>query len=182
MLLFVVLWTVIIPAEQTDSLGCTSTEARQFDFWVGSWDINQKILNQDGSWIELKASTKVSPLLNGCALEEHWTGQVQFFWLGMKQPEEIKGFSLRYYDTSSGKWNIYWMDTQTPELGLPYTGNFADGKGEFFAERETKKGRQISRIVFSDIKENSVHWDLSVSNDDGKSWRVIWIMEMQRRL
>jgi len=99
----------------------------------------------------------------------------------MNRPAALKGFSLRYYDTSSGKWNIYWMDTQTPELGMPYTGNFTKGKGEFYAETETKRGKQISRIVFSDIKENFVHWELAISNDDGKNWTVIWIMEMQRK-
>ncbi len=181
-LLLVILWGVSIPAAPSDTSSCNSPEARQFDFWIGSWDINQKILRQDGSWIELKASTTVSPLLNGCALEEHWTGQVQFFWLGMTHPEEIKGFSLRYFDTSSGKWNIYWMDTQNPDLGKPFTGNFSEDKGEFYASRETKKGKQISRIVFSDIKEYSVHWDLSISNDDGKNWKAIWVMDMQRKL
>ncbi len=28
---------------------CASTEAREFDFWIGTWDIRQSILRRDGS-------------------------------------------------------------------------------------------------------------------------------------
>ncbi len=99
----------------------------------------------------------------------------------MKNPEPLKGFSLRYFDTTSGKWNIYWMDTRSLSLGEAYTGNFSNGKGEFYAEMETPGRKQISRITFADIKENSVHWDLAISNDEGKTWKTIWIMDMQRK-
>jgi hypothetical protein len=164
-----------------DSLNNYSTEAHQFDFWIGDWNIQQKILAEDGTYIKLNATTSVRPLLNGSALEEHWSGDVQYFWQGMKKPEPLKGFSLRYFDTSSGKWNIYWMDTRNRELGEPYTGNFYKGKGEFFAEMQSSKRKQISRITFSDINKDSVHWDLAISNDDGKTWKIIWIMEMTRK-
>ena len=42
------------------------------------------------------------------------------------------------------------------------------------------KTNERTELTFSDIKENSVHWDLAFSKDDGKTWTTIWIMEMKR--
>jgi hypothetical protein len=180
--IFLILWPAVTFAlVPTDSINCNLPEAHQFDFWIGNWDIQQKIIQKDGTWINLKASTSVIPILGGCALEEHWEGDIKYFWEGMEKPKPVKGFSLRYFQPSSGKWYIRWMDTKDMNLGEPFTGNFSAGKGEFFSERETKRGKQISRITFSDIKENFVHWDLAVSNDKGKTWNTIWIMEMKRK-
>ena len=163
-----------------DSSYCNSAEARQFDFWIGNWNIDQKIIQKDGTWLETKARDSVFSILKGCAIEEHWNGDVQFFWAGMKEPKPLEGFSIRYYDTSEKKWHIKWMDNFNPKLGDGMTGNFKNGKGQFFHENTTEKGTQISRITFSDITENSVHWDLSLSRDNGKTWTTIWIMEMKR--
>ena len=163
-----------------DSVYCNSPEARQFDFWIGNWNIDQEIIQKDGSWLKTKARDSVFSILKGCAIEEHWHGDVKFFWAGMKETKPLEGFSIRYYDTNKKKWHIKWMDNFNPKLGDGMTGNFKNGKGQFFHENTTKKGTQISRITFSDIADNSVHWDLSLSRDNGKTWTKIWIMEMKR--
>lgn len=164
----------------TDSVYCNSAEAHQFDFWIGNWDIDQKIIQKDGSWIKTKARDSVFSILKGCAIEEHWTGNVQFFWAGMKEPKPLEGLSVRYYDTKDKKWHIFWMDNFNPTLGTGSKGNFKNGIGEFFHEQKTEKGKQISKITFSDITKNSLHWDLSISRDNGETWTKIWIMEMKR--
>jgi hypothetical protein len=113
-------------------------------------------------------------------LEEHWSGDVKFFWQGMKDIKQLKGFSIRYYSPEEKVWYIHWMDNFGMKLGTGAVGNFKDGKGKFYIEKDTPKGKQISRITFSDIKENSVHWDLAISNDNKKTWTQIWIMDMKR--
>lgn len=159
---------------------CGSAEAREFDFWIGDWDIRQKILRQDGTWLELDAETSVAATLDGCALVEHWTGSVQFFWEGMQAPEPMQGLSVRAFDPESRKWHIYWMDTRTPSFGSPYTGAFDSGRGEFFREWETPQGSRTGRITFSDMTADAVRWELAVSSDAGDSWTPLWIMEMRR--
>jgi hypothetical protein len=77
----------------SDSTECDSPEAHQFDFWIGEWDINQKIIQKDETWLETKAHTSVLPTLNGCALEAHLSGDVKFFWLRMNKIKPMKGFS-----------------------------------------------------------------------------------------
>lgn len=165
---------------KTDSSLCNSPEARQFDFWIGEWNINQKIIQKDGTWLETKAHTSVTPILSGCALEEHWRGDVKFFWQSMKEIKPMKGFSIRYYNPKEKVWYIHWMDNFGLKLGHGMKGNFKDGRGEFFTERDTPQGIQFSRITFSDIKENSVHWELALSNDNKMSWITYWTMDMTR--
>lgn len=159
---------------------CDSPQAHQFDFWLGRWKIDQKILSADGSWLELPARTSVSSALEGCALVEHWKGKVKFFWEGMKTIEPMEGLSVRAYDPQSGKWRIHWMSSRTPRFGTAFEGGFQNGAGKFFSTRQGPRGKQLSRITFSNITRNSVHWDLAVSSDDGKTWKTIWIMEMRR--
>ncbi len=154
--------------------------ARQFDFWIGTWKIEQKILRKDGSWLRLHATTSVSPAIDSNALVEHWEGDVEFFWEGMNKPEHMSGLSVRAYDKRTDKWYIHWMDSRNPRFGAPYVGAFGDGKGEFYREWESARGKQRGRITFSDITDASVHWDLAVSADEGRTWKTLWIMEMKR--
>jgi hypothetical protein len=160
---------------------CQAPEARAFDFWIGDWDIQQRILKRDGSWLRLPARTSVTRTLDGCALVEHWQGEVSFFWEGMQAPEPMTGLSVRAYDPQAGKWFIHWMDTRSPRFGAPYAGSFADGRGEFFRELDTPQGPRLGRITFSDITADSVSWALAVSSDEGKTWQTLWTMTMARR-
>ncbi len=158
-----------------------SSASHAFDFWIGQWNIDEKILQQDGTWLNLSARTSVAPILNGEALIEHWEGEVQFFWEGMKEPEMIKGLSIRSYDPQSGTWKIYWMDSRNPEFGIPYTGTFKNDSGIFYRHWETPTGERKGRIIFSDISRKSVKWELAVSSDNGVNWQTLWIMEMHRK-
>lgn len=175
---FFVLSLLVAPAPAT--AGAAGGGARAFDFWIGEWTIHQKILQPDGSWLELRAKTSVSPGLGGSALVEHWQGEVKFFWEGMKEVEPMEGLSVRSYDAEAGLWRIYWMDTRIPRFGDAFEGRFTDGRGEFFRQRERPQGTQIARITFSDIHQDSARWELAISNDHRQTWTTLWIMEMQR--
>lgn len=163
-----------------DVAACGSSAAREFDFWIGDWDIRQRILRADGSWLELQAQTSVSPTLDGCALVEQWRGTVQFFWEDMQSPEPMQGLSVRAYDPQAGAWHIYWMDSRAPRFGVPYSGGFDGDRGEFFRLSETPRGERTDRITFSDITPDSVMWELAVSGDGGQTWTTLWTMEMRR--
>ena len=159
---------------------CSEPAARAFDFWIGNWDISQQILRQDGTWLVLPAHTSVTATLDGCALIEHWSGQVLFFWDGMTKPDTMKGLSVRAYDPAKSSWYIYWMDTRSTRFGSPYVGSFKDGRGEFFREWESPDGKRKGRITFVDVTTDSVNWELAVSSDDGTTWQTLWKMRMNR--
>lgn len=164
------------------SASCNSRpEFRQFDFWLGEWSIKQEILQADGSWLRSDAETEVSSVLKGCALVEHWKGEVLFFWDGMKAAERLNGFSVRSFDPRSEKWVINWMDTRNPRFAA-FQGTFADGKGQFFRTVSSPDGKDsIARITFSGITRSSVNWELSVSSDNRRTWQTLWKMDMSRK-
>ena len=54
-------------ADTPPPAGCTSPQARQFDFWVGKWDVYPKS-NPDHK----VAESLIENLYNGCAIRENW--------------------------------------------------------------------------------------------------------------
>lgn len=166
--------------EASEASRCDSPEAREFDFWIGDWAIDQQLRGRDGSWIRLPAKTSVSSILQGCAILERWEGEVQFFWEDMEAPEPLEALSVRAYDPTSASWRIHWMDTRSPRFGEPYVGGFDGSRGEFRRTTSSPDGERASRIVFTRLTKDSLHWELAVSSDEGKTWRPLWIMKMRR--
>ncbi len=146
-------------------------EARQFDFWLGQWDVNLRI-KRDGEWPEASVSARaeIYPILHGKAVLELWNS------------DPIKGLSLRYFDTAQDKW-LLWLNwpgqNRSGSNGL--SGTFRHGRGDFYSERPTQDGGTlISRYSFNDITPTSLRWDDSFSDDGGETWRHGWRMEFSR--
>ncbi len=174
-----------VPIAASDALpsfsGCTGPEYHQFDFWIGEWKIKQKILQENGDWFEADATTKVSPILGGCALMEEWQGNVLFFWEGMNEPELIKGFSVRAYDPRRQQWVISWMDSRHLRF-TEFTGAFKEKRGEFFRKQSAESGKETTtRITFAEIAPDAVRWELAVRSNDSENWKILWIMDMTRK-
>src|SRR3954464_915022 len=70
------------------SPACTTSEFRQFDFWVGDWDAFD---TKSGA---KEARARVTQILGGCALLEDYQDMT-----GMK------GQSFNIYDPSRGVWH-----------------------------------------------------------------------------
>lgn len=153
---------------QTDAISSQwqSTEARQFDFWIGSWNVNLRTIQPDNTWKEsIKAHAKVYSILDGKAILELWDSPT------------VKGFSLRHYDPEKKKWVLYldWPKGNESSFSS-LEGSFRHGRGEFFASKK----KTISRYTFCDITPESLRWDDAYSKDGGKTWTYDWIMEFSR--
>lgn len=168
------------PSVSTAPLVCASAEFREFDFWIGDWDVTQHILQPDGSWLELPARTQVSASPDGCVLTEHWSGRVQFFWEGMQEPETMWGFSVRRFDPAAHTWAIYWMDQRSPQFQPPHIGGFDNGAGAFYRDFEVDGQPRRTRITFAPPNAGRVDWELAISADNGATWTPLWRMEMRR--
>ncbi len=146
-------------------------EARQFDFWVGEWDVNLRTLQPDNSWKDTyKSVAHIFPILQGKAILELW------------DEASIKGYSLRYYDTRRKEW-VLWLNWpgNNRSGSSSLAGNFRHGRGDFYSRAQSADGStRISRYSFNDITPVSLRWDDGFSEDGGKTWRGNWIMEWQR--
>jgi len=147
-------------------------EARQFDFWIGTWSVNLRIHQRDLSWMdEVQAEARIYSILRGKAVLELWDGG------------GIKGTSLRYFDTARKKW-VMWLDWpgRNRSGSFRMEGAFRHGRVAFEATRlEPDGGEVLTRYTFSDITRNSLRWDDAFSRDGGRTWSHNWIMEFTRR-
>jgi hypothetical protein len=134
---------------------CAAPEYRQFDFWVGDWDV----FGPKGG----KAGTnRISKEFDGCVLQEHWVGA-----------GGGTGSSFNTYDRGTKRWHQTWVDNQGTLLLLD--GAFADGTMTLSGKVLGPKGKEtLQRIRWSmiDGNPNKVRQLWESSADGGKTWTV----------
>lgn len=165
------------PSEQADGVLCSAPEHREFDFWIGSWDVLNRNRPPEGDSFYLtgRATDRVYAVVGGCGIVEHWRG--------MAISRFILGFSIRAWDPATREWLLVllWPTTGEPSFG-ELRGGFRHGRGEFLFERHGPGDeRVLNRFTFSDITANSLRWENATSRDGGQSWSGSWIMDFTRR-
>jgi hypothetical protein len=141
-----------------------------FDFEFGSWKARlsrlQHPLTGSTTWLDYEGTSVVRKV---------WDGRANLGELNVDGPSgNIQGLTLRLYNPQSRQWNISWANAADPTLGQPMTGEFKDGRGEFYGQ-EPFNGRIVTvRFVFSDITPTSFRFEQAFSKDWGKTWEVNW--------
>ncbi|MBV8858046.1 MAG: hypothetical protein JOZ02_14020 [Acidobacteria bacterium] len=166
-LLFVLSWLPAAaqtpaPSDRQKRPCPSSAEARQFDFWVGEWDVYDPRGNKVGTSV-------IERIANGCGILENWTGAMGG-----------EGKSVNFYDPHAGKWFQYWIGTD----GNPqrYSGEYRDGALRFAGEAYTQNGtRYPTRLTFFNLDANTVRQLSERSEDDGKTWLVGYDFKYVRR-
>jgi len=155
---------------------CHEEHYREFDFWIGEWDLTNLRLQEDGSWADVGTATdRVFPVAGGCGIVELWDG-----YLGNSH---IRGFSVRTYDPTAGKWLLVlnWPRQNQAGFGM-LEGEFRHGRGEFYTEFTAEDGTEgMTRYSFADIGHDTFRWNDGTSTDGQQTWRTSWIMEFRRR-
>jgi tetratricopeptide (TPR) repeat protein len=131
-----------------------SPEYKQFDFWVGEWDVQN-----NGQ----KAGTNsVQRIVDGCIILENWTSA-----------SGGTGKSFNFYDANTGKWQQTWVDSTGNALNL--TGEYKDNTLLYTGETRAKNGtRTLHRLSFVNLGPQRVRQLWEQSTDDGKTWNVVW--------
>jgi len=131
--------------------GCPGPEFRQFDFWVGQWDVTVQG-NPAGTNIITREE-------QGCLIHEHWTGA-----------KGGTGQSFNFFDASTRQWNQVWVDNSASSLRL--SGTFADNQMRLTGVAPGPDGKpQQQRLTFFKNADGTVRqlWETS---SDGSSWQV----------
>jgi hypothetical protein len=125
-------------------------ESRQFDFWLGEWDVT----TPDG---KPAGSSKIELIANGAGLLENWTGKGGY-----------TGKSLNAYNAARKQWQQYWVGTGGGVLEL--AGGLLDGNMVLTGEHEVGGKHLVEKITWTPNADGSVrqHWEQSA--DAGKSW------------
>jgi hypothetical protein len=135
--------------------------ARDFDFWVGEWDVFGPKGRQVGQ-------NSITLLFDGAAIAEHWRGA-----------GDVEGRSLNAYDAPTGRWHQTWVDSGGDLLLLD--GGLQDGS---MVLEGTAPGEgdalERQRITWSrDQDDVRQHWE--TSRDDGATWQTAFDGHYRRR-
>ena len=143
---------------------CDDARAAQFDFWVGDWE-----LEWDGPDGKVnKATNKIDKFLGQCIVRENF------------KAGNYEGFSTSAFDPAKGVWRQTWVDNQGGYIAL--TGAWKNDMMELRTEKsKDKDGEFIMRMIFTEIKKDSLVWRWQRSGDNGKSWQDKWVLRYKRK-
>ena len=161
---------------QADASNATRAAAARdgqhdFDFEIGSWRTElarlARPLSGDTTWVHYEGTSIVRKV---------WDGRANLVELDVTGPTgRIEGLSLRLYNPEARQWSLNFAGSRSGMLSPPVTGEFRDGRGEFYG-MEYFNGRAILvRFIISDITNTSARFEQAFSEDGGKTWEVNWI-------
>lgn len=135
---------------------CCSPEHRQFDFWLGHWNVY--------TGDQLAGTNSVVVLQDSCLLRENW----------ISAGGEVTGTSYNFYNPSDHQWHQLWIDNQGGNLQL--TGEIEEGRMIMHSgEMKSSKGEiYINRVSWTPNPDGTVrqHWEISKNNGD--SWETVF--------
>ena len=136
------------PPTPKPGAACTTGPFRDFDFWVGEWDVY-------GPKGKLAGHSRIEKILGDCVIAEHWQGA-----------GGSDGRSHNIYDAARGRWTQFWVDNGGNALLLH--GGLKDGAMVL----QSEDGRQ--RITWTPRADGRVrqHWESR--QDDGATWSTVF--------
>ena len=147
---------------------CAIEQQKQFDFWVGEWDLTWPgQTNGETS----HGTNHITRIMDGCVVQENFSGGDSL---------HLRGTSLSTFDAKSGFWKQTWVDNEGGYLD--FSGAFKNGQMILQREAKDKTGNRIlQRMVWKNITPNEMDWSWEASSDGGKTWRVNWPIHYKRR-
>jgi hypothetical protein len=136
---------------------CQTVEHRQFDFWVGHWDVFVASGRKAGQ-------NRIEVIADGCALLEQWTGG-----------GGVTGKSLNIYDTHDRRWHQTWVDNSGMLLML--TGGFVDRSMVMSMTGPNPSDPKTTvqqRITWTPAADGTVRQLWESSSDRGGTWTVLF--------
>ena len=142
------------PAPPPPPPGCAAAEHRQFDFWLGEWQVT------DSTATRILGSNVITREESGCVVRERWTGA-----------GGGTGQSMNFYDRRNGQWHQVWVASGGGVLrltgGLDGTSMVLEGEGV------SPTGVPVrNRIAWTPQPDGRVLQLWSTSADGGKTWRA----------
>jgi hypothetical protein len=153
-------WAQTQPAQKP----CSSPEASQLDFWVGSWEL---------TWNDTsKGSNTITKIMDGCTLHENFLDPVLNY----------RGESWSVYNPAAKMWQQTWVDNSGAYIAL--TGKFENNEMTLSTQpRKLPDGKEIiSKMVFYNITAKSFDWRWEASTDSGTTWKPNWLIHYKRKM
>ncbi len=138
-----------------------SSEFRQFDFWIGEWDVK----NPQGV---PSGTSSVQLILGQCIIFENWTGG-----------SGTNGKSFNIYDTNDKKWHQTWVDDKG--TFTHYIGGLINGEMVVTAETSVSGKPTLAKMTFTKMPNGDVRQHGENSTDGGKTWATSFDLIYSRK-
>jgi tetratricopeptide (TPR) repeat protein len=128
-------------------------EYRQFDFWLGEWDVRNPAGMQVGE-------NRIEPIESGCVIAENYSSQ------------GYSGKSFSVYNASIRKWQQFWVDNQGGVLEL--AGQYMDGAMRLAGISKNPDGSSVyNKVTWFPLDDGRVR-QLWQSSKDNMNWNVVF--------
>ena len=138
--------------------------AREFDFWIGEWDVYPTGSNQ------LVGRSSIQMGSGGCFILENWTA------IGYPNT----GKSMNFVDPATNKWKQVWVGSGGAVTEY-VNGVYKDSAMQFESTSKTPKGVSKIRFRFFNEGPDKVRQFQEYSTDDGKTWNVSYDLTYIRK-
>ena len=143
---------------------CEDAEFKQFDFWIGDWDVT----SPDGVQ---RGTSHISKEMGGCVIWENWTSANSPYF----------GKSYNTYNVSLKRWEQYWVDNSAGTIF--FFGNLNGSVMDYWTEDIPQpNGDKLRRhLQFFNLSPDKVRQFSQGSTDGGKTWSVEYDFTYNRR-
>lgn len=138
--------------------------ANDFDFWVGQWSLTW---GSDGT-----ATNTITKVLDDQVVMEQFDA---------RPGDRLAGMSVSVFDAKQDEWKQTWVDNTGAYLD--FTGGLnADGTMELFRPAISPDGQaMLQRMLWYNIRPQSLDWNWERSFDGGRSWETVWKIHYERK-
>jgi len=142
-----------------------SAENRQFDFWIGDWNV----VPSNGGLAQ--GSSHIAKELGGCTIWENWTS------LGIG----YTGKSYNVYNSNLKRWEQFWVDNAGGMIH--FYGGLKDGVMDYWTDDIPQPdGTKLRRhLQFFNQGPDKVRQFSQGSTDGGKTWHVEYDLTYLRK-
>jgi hypothetical protein len=150
-------------------LPCSRPEFRQFDFWIGEWEV----YSTSGT---IAGKSRVSLLLDSCVILEEWISANAVKGL------RYAGKSFNKYNPASRQWQQTWVDNTGGSIEF-LKGKYADRKMVFETNpfQFKKDTLALRRLSFYNLDSAKVRQHGEISKDNGVTWATEYDLEYRRK-
>ncbi|MES2005117.1 MAG: hypothetical protein V4450_11380 [Bacteroidota bacterium] len=165
---FVIVFSIAFTGygQKTVAVPCSANPVyRQFDFWIGEWEAFAPNGKKGGD-------SKVERLLDSCVILENWTSTQAGY----------SGKSYNTYNSSTGKWQQYWVDNKGGVTEY-FDGHYEQDKMilQTFNQKQPDGTYKIQRMTFYKLNDDNVRQHGESSTDGGKTWKTGFDLAYRRK-
>jgi hypothetical protein len=144
---------------------CEDAEFRQFDFWVGDWDVASAA---DGVH---QGSSHIAKEMGGCVIWENWTSAGGPYF----------GKSYNTWNVNLKRWEQYWVDNAAGVIF--FHGGVKNGVMDYWTDDvpQPAGGTLLRHLQFFSLGPDKVRQFSQGSTDNGKTWHVEYDLIYTRR-